>query len=101
MRNPVLTEYKKMVREIKSRKGTAAWLFEFVKLISNSGYFENFMRLYKLSPQEFVYLKTIAKKFDKGESCGFINQGLADFLTKQGFYVEPVEIGWIASGEAA
>jgi len=37
----------------------------------------------------------IIKKLDNGEACGFINKGLADFLQKYGFNVEPVEIGWI------
>jgi len=96
-----LAAYKKRVKEIKHRKGTAEWLEDFDELArdyGNPGRTRNGKTLItseNLSLQEFVYLRTIIKKLKNGEACGFINKGLFDFLTKYGFDVEPVEIGWI------
>jgi len=99
-----LTTYKKYVREIKHKKGTVAWLREFVKLgkeygIPDAKNPKSLLTAENLSPQEFIFLGTIITRLEAGESCGFINKGLADFLLKYGFSVEPVEIGWIVSGE--
>jgi hypothetical protein len=98
----LLTDYKKYIKEIKNKKGTAAWLKDFVRTAGDYGVLgknrtNQIMKNENLSPQEFYYLSTVARKLENGEACSFINQGLADFLTKYGFNVEPVETGWIAS----
>jgi len=97
-----LSEYKKYIREIKHKKGTVVWLKEFVKIaedysVPKTKNAKTIIADENLSIQEFIYLRVIIRKLENGEACEFINKGLADFLTKYGFNVEPVEIGWIVS----
>jgi len=89
-----LAEYKRYIREIKHKKGTVAWLKEFVKWVNGSGYVVKLLKFYKLTPQEFIHLKIIIQQLEKNEACEFIEQGLSDFLRENGFPVELVGIGY-------
>jgi len=96
-----LSTYKRYVREIPHKKGTAAWLERFDNIARDYGNpngsknAKTILSDENLTLQEFVYLRTIIRKLKNGEACGFIEQALFDFLTKYGFEVEPVEIGFI------
>ena len=89
-----LSEYKKKIKEIEHNKGTKEWLQRFYDIVSESGYFENFLRLYDLSPQEFTYLKIIIREFEVNGICEYVNYGLNVFLTEHGFITEDEGIGW-------
>jgi len=94
-----LAVYKKHVREIKQKKGTAAWLKEFIKWVGEYGdpgtkNSKTLITVENLSPLEFYCLATMVKELENGEPCVFVNKGLADFLTKYGFDVEQEGIGY-------
>jgi len=49
-----LAEYKRFIREIEARKGTAGWLKEFAKWVRDGG--DRLLGFYKLTPHEFFHI---------------------------------------------
>jgi len=97
---PTLTAYKKFIKEIKQKKGTAAWLKEFIKWVDDYGnpgkkHSKSLITVENLTPLEFYCLTSIIKEFEHGGDYVFVNKGLADFLTKYGFNVKPKGIGYL------
>jgi len=92
-RTSLLAEYKRLIKAIEN-KGTVSWLKEFIKLVSDSSYFEQLMRTYKLSPSELYTLNYMVPRLEKYKHYEFIEKGVFDFLGNNGFSVEPHGIGY-------
>jgi hypothetical protein len=102
MAHSFLPEYKRHIKQIRERKGTAAWLKRFFNLVveyesirSKRKGGKTLLEYFNLTPTDLFHIRQIIQQLEKNKSCRFIEESLFCFFKEHSFDVQPEGIGFV------